>query len=298
MPGPVVAGLFTPQPGTIYFGGFVNPSGLVGGNTADATAAFEQQLHRPLTLHMQYEAFTANFSGRALQDDFANQRIPVVSWNCGVPNAKIASGAYDATIRLKATEARNFGWPVFVRYGWDPNLPASLLGRQACYDPATDEPDHIFSPAQYIAAWNRIRSIFAQEGATNVVWLWSASSAGTDPMQYYPGDSQVDWIGIDAYDISGASFSQTFASLYSEFAPLGKPILITETGAPASLQTQFFTGAANTLKAQFPAVRGFMYYDGVSYVSIQNQDWRITSSAFPAFAALANDPYLQGHYEP
>jgi hypothetical protein len=296
MPGPVVAGQLLPQPGTIYFGAFVNPSGLVGGNTPQATADFETQLNRPLTLHMQYEAFTGNLSNSALHDDFANYRIPIVSWNCGVSNAQIASGAYDPTIKLKADEARNYGWPVFLRYQWDVNLPFTVMSRSSCYDRANDEPDNLFSPAQFIAAWDHIRTIFAQEGATNVVWIWSVSSLGTDPLQYYPGDSEVDWIGIDAYDIANNNFAQTFSPIYTEIAPLNKPVMITETGAPGPLQTAFFSGAANTLKTQFPKVRGFVYYDGLSYISIQNQDWRITPSSLPSFSTFANDPYLQGHY--
>ncbi|MDQ2865154.1 MAG: hypothetical protein M3R51_02900 [Candidatus Eremiobacteraeota bacterium] len=303
---PVVAGSFLPPAGTRYFGAYVNSTGLVGGNTPADTAQLEAQLNRPLALHMQYEQFTANFSGRALQDDFANYRVPIVSLNCGAPNSQIANGTYDATLQLKALEAKNFGWPVFVRYMWDVNLPSTLLGRSGsnnCWsDPAqggTDLPNHVFSPTQFIAAWQHIRTIFAQAGATNVIWLWTVSSSplGTSNfLQYYPGASQVDWVGMDAYDTANGDFASTFAPTYAQLATLNKPVMISETGAQAPQQNAFFSNAVPTMNAQFPLVKAFVYYDAIDYVTGQNQDWRVTSSSFPAFISFANDPSMAAKY--
>lgn len=306
---PVVAGSFLPPSGMRYFGAYVNSSGLVGGNTPADAATLEAQLGRPLALHMQYEQFTANFSGRALQDDFANYRVPVVSVNCGPPNGQIIAPPpnYDATIQLKAVEAKNFGWPVFVRYMWDPNLPSTLLGRATCWGnpnppagpPGTDLPNHVFSPSDYIAAWAHIRSIFAQVGATNVIWVWtvSASSLG-DPqfLKYFPGPSQVDWVGMDAYDTSNGDFPSTFAATYAQLATLNKPIMVTESGAQAAQQSAFFAGAIPAMNTQFPLIRAFLYYDALDYVTGQNQDWRIIPGTLPAFSAFANDPSMAAKY--
>jgi hypothetical protein len=296
---PIVAGALTPPPGQIYFGAYAGQTGLLHGNSPTDTAAFEAEIGRPLTLHWQYEFFTQNLTGLDELDDFAHYRIPVISLNCGGTDAQVANGDFDQAIQLKAIEARNYGWPMFIRYMWDPNLPSNyILGRQSCYDPNTDEPNKVFSPTEYVAAWDHMRAIFLQEGATNVVWLWTVStySAAVNPMPYYPGPSEVDWVGMDSYDLSNGSFASTFVPGYAELSPLGKPIMISETGAEGPVQDGFFSGAAATLQTQFPLVKAFLYYDGIDYVTGQNQDWRVTSAAMPAFTSFINDPYMGASY--
>jgi mannan endo-1,4-beta-mannosidase len=173
------------------------------------------------------------------------------------------------------------------------NLPAGNFTRTACYDPNTDLPNQYFSPVQFKAAWAHIRQIFAQEGATNAVWLWTVSGAGANALSYYPGPSQVDWVGFDNFDLTGTSLSATLGPTYSLLAPYGKPIMVTETGAGQSIQTPFFNSAATTLQTQFPLIKGFVYYDGIGI-----QDWRIVPAAIPAFATFANNPYMAARYVP
>jgi hypothetical protein len=297
LPYTVVANGLPPATGSIYFGAYVDTSGLVGGNTDADVQSFEAAIGHRLSLHMNYEEFLASFTGRALQDDFAEDRVPIVSLNCGVPNAQIASGAYDSTIQLKATEAKNYGWPVFLRFMWDPNLPATMLGRTSCYG-ADDLPHSQFNPTDYIAAWQHIHNIFVATGATNVVWVWTVStnSKGVAPMQYYPGNAYVDWVGMDAYDLSNGTFSATYSPLYSELAATGKPVIVSETGAEGSVQQSFFGSAVSALQTQFPAVKAYVYYDAIDYVTGQNQDWRITSGAFPTFLDFVDAPYLSAAY--
>jgi len=290
---PIAVGLGLPAAGTIYLGGFINPSGLPYGNTAPYVAAFETQIGRKLALDLQFSTFTTKFGGRGEQDDYANGRIPIYSWNCGSTNAQIAAGDVDASIRLQADSVRTYAWPVFVRYLWDMNLPAGNFTRTACYDPATDLPNNYFSPTEFIAAWTHIRQIFAQEGATNAIWLWTVASAGTNELAYYPGASQVDWVGFDDYDLTGSTFADTYAPAYSLLAPLNKPIMISETGAGQTIQTPFFDSAVATLKTQFPQVKAFVYYDGIGI-----QDWRITPASLPAFTTFADNPYMAARYAP
>ncbi len=305
---PAVAGLFTPRPGSIYFGAYVNTTGLLGGNTPADAADVEAQLGRLLTLHMQYLTFYGSLSGNKLLDDYEHFRVPVISWNCQYPNAQIASGQWDAQLEIAAAQAKNFGAPVFLRYMWDPNLPDTAmsggyaaLDRTPCWDPSEgDLPKGIFSPSEFIAAWQHVHTVFQNAGATNVIWVWTFSNnpAAQPPMPYYPGSQWVDWVGMDAYDVNGGSFSGTFSSAYATLAALNKPIMIAETGALAAQQPAFFSGAVPALKASFPAVKAFVYYDGINYIQAVNQDWRVSTSAFPAFSAFANDPYMGAQYVP
>jgi len=292
-----ITNALVPPAGSIYFGSYVDSSGLLGGATPADTLALEATLGRTLALHMEYQSFTGIFDGPSLQADFANFRVPVVSWNCGAPDAQIVSGQYDSTITLKAQQIKAYGWPVFLRFFWDPNLPATLLNRADCYNSA-DNAGAVFSPSLYVQAWDHVRSIFSEIGASNVIWVWtySANPNGTSPQAYYPGPNEVDWVGVDAYDLNDQSFQATFSSAYNTLLQYGKPIMITETGADAATQSSFFSSAAGGLQSSFPQVQAFLYYDGVDYVTGQNQDWRVTTAAFPQFLGLADAPYLAASY--
>jgi hypothetical protein len=296
---PVVAGELMPPAGSIYFGAYVDTSGLTNGATSADVASLEAQLRRTLALDVQFQSFLTNFGDHAALDDFNNGRVPVDAWSCADPDAAIAAGTYDSELVLKANSVRAYGWPVFIRYFWDPNLPATNLSRNACYDPKTDQPNGVFSPAHYIAAWQHIYAIFQQQGATNAVFVWSVNPAGSNPMAYFPGAAYVNWIGLDCYDTADTTFSATFSPAYAMFAPLQKPIMISETGASGATQPAFFSQAAMTLKTQFPMVKAFVYYDGIFYgssLAAQNQDWRVIPEAFPEFSAFANDPYMAAMY--
>jgi hypothetical protein len=289
---PIAAGLLLPSAGTIYLGAYVNTSGLAHGNNPEAVAALETQIGRKLALENGYLPFSSKFGTRNQLDDYANGRIPIYSWNCGPSNAAIASGAYDASIRLQADSIKSFGWPVFVRYQWDPDLPSTSLGRSACYDPTTDNADKTFAATQFVAAWKHIHAIFVQDGTVNAVFLWTISSVGQNSLSYYPGDAVVDWVGMDAYDLSNTSLPNTLGATYALLAPFGKPIMISETGATGEAQTAFFTQAAATLQTHFPLVRAFLYYDAIG----PQDDWRITTAAAPTFAQFSEDSYLAGRY--
>jgi hypothetical protein len=287
---PLTAGLATPAPGTIYLGGFINPSGSAYGNTPSNTEAFETQIGRKLALDLQFSAFGTKFGNLEEQNDYANGRIPIFSWNCGATNAEVAAGAVDSTLLLQADAVKTYGWPVFIRYLWDMNLPATNFARTGCYDPSTDQ-KHYFSPTEFIAAWTHVRQIFAQAGVTNAIWLWTVSATGTNPLAYYPGPGLVDWVGFDSYDLTNTSLSATLQPMYSVLTPLNKPLMVSETGAGEAVQTAFFTGAAQTLQTQFPLVKGFVYYDGIG-----TQDWRIAPAALPAFTTFAKSSYMEASY--
>lgn len=275
-----------PAAGSIYLGAFVNTAGP-GAATPAMLANFEGQIGRKVALSMHYRGWDVAFPGSDEADDLQNGRVPVISWDCGIPNAQVAAGAADATIALHADAVKAYGKPMFIRYMWEMNLPQALNGRGRCYDPATDLAGGVFSPAQFIAAWQHIRTIFAAHGAKNVVWLFNPSGGGTvDSTPYYPGDSQVDWVGIDQYDRADVPFAQAY-SLYATLAPFNKPMLIAETGANPVNQVAFFGSAKAALQSQFPLIKGFMYFDSAGAV-----DWHLTAAGTSAFATMASDPYF------
>jgi hypothetical protein len=277
LPTPTPVGLETPAAGKIYLGAY----------SANALT-LEAEIGRKLAMNMHYLQWTDSFPSGAEDADSAAGRLPIDSWNCQLTDAQIAAGQGDPLITTRALAIKNFGHPVFLRYLWDMNLPASTLGRSSCLSPSTDNANGTFSATQFIAAWQHIHAIFAQQNVTNVIWVWSVSSAGGNPAPYYPGDAYVDWVGVDAYDATGAGFAPTIAPIYALTVGYHKPIVIAETGESPTLQPAFFAAAGSTLPTQFPAVNGLIYYDAV----FAGANWLLSAGGLSAFATFGAEPYL------
>ena len=287
-------GPLVPATGTTYLGAYVNPTG--SGSTPKQTAAFETQIGRPLAYNMHFYGWKEYFPKGEDSDDVAHGRVPLIAWNCGDSDANVAAGKDDAIITLAAQRLKKFGSPVFVRWFWEMNLDeTNNPPRTQCYDTKTDLANGYFSPTQYIAAWNRIHQIFVAQGATNVVWLWCVANAHGGPAQYYPGDSVVDWVGMDDYDTNDVSLYDTLYILSNELGQFQqKPFMITETGAHAANQSTFLVGAAAELKSQFPQARAIGYLD--SQGSFQN--WVLTTTGLSDFKTFAHDPYMSAMASP
>jgi mannan endo-1,4-beta-mannosidase len=287
---------------SIYFGAYPNPSGLGNGDNPSAVAAFESQLGRKLAINLHFVGFTTLWPNIPDLDDVSNGRMSLELWDCGISDAQIVAGTADPSLQARAQAVAAFGRPIMISFFYEMNVPAGIgpHTRTTCYDSSTDLSNNAFSPAEFVAAWQHIHTIFDAAGATNAIWVWTvaASSAGgapvQDPRPYYPGDSEVDWVGIDDWDFGNLTVSQTFNALYNLVAPFGKPILVAQTGAAAPNQNAFFQSMVSTLQSQFPQIKGFMYYDNLG----PTVDWRVVSSAFPAFGAMANDPYMSASVPP
>lgn len=246
--------------------------------------------------------------------------LPIVSWESrpletdmgpGSDNAvnadyqlsDVIDGTYDDYIRQYADAVKALGLPIGLRFDHEMNgfwypWAEQVNGNQ---------------PGEYIAAWRHVHDIFAAEGATNVIWIWSPNVVEfpqAQPLdQLYPGDDYVDWVGLVGYyrkPISGkeASFDNTYAKSLAALRTVStKPIYLTEVGAtetggnkPAWI-TSFFTGLAAN-----PDIIGFSWFNltitALSGNVLTTNDWRITSTqaATKAFAAGIADPrFGAGH---
>jgi len=58
------------------------------------------------------------------------------------------------------------------------------------------------TPATYVAMWQHVVNYFRSAGVTNVKWVWAPNVDGGDGSMaaYYPGDSYVDYVGLDGYN--------------------------------------------------------------------------------------------------
>jgi mannan endo-1,4-beta-mannosidase len=182
--------------------------------------------------------------------------------------AAIAAGTYDDYLRSYADSVRDFGHPVVIGFGHEMNAWWYSWGYR--HVPA----------ATFVAAWQHIWTLFRQEGADNVTWLWTleADESGTGPVaSWWPGAKYVNWVGIDGYYRHP---SDTFASVFGNTinqvrAFTGRPVLLSETAVgPGAGQfvkiPDLFHGMAvyNTL--------GLVWFDKDQQgVTGGGQDWRI-----------------------
>jgi hypothetical protein len=166
----------------------------------------EQKLGRTLDIDNHYVSNFGDFYNAttgatiplapAVMLDAQANRIPIVGWACA-PNADVVSGKLDKEIDAAADAFKQFPQQFFMRYCWEMD--------------GSRQPANVSNPTQFIAAWryvyNRVKNI---DGATNVIWLWTANANGfkignpSVASQFYPGDDYVDWVSSDGYNWHGA----------------------------------------------------------------------------------------------
>lgn len=213
----------------------------------------------------------------------ARQEVPMITWEpdqpgSGFPVADlsgIASGQYDTYIRQAAQRAKEYSSEVMIRFAHEMNISAMPWG--------PGKEGNVGST--YIEAWRHIVSIFRQEGATNVKWVWSPNVdwGGVPFAQYFPGDSWVDYVALDGYNWGTVgteawqSMSRLFAASYATLTQMSsKPVIISETSSGevgGSKAAWIREGFLHTIPENFPRVYAVIWFNAVA-----EEDWRINTS--------------------
>ena len=237
----------------------------------DAVADFAAAAGREPNLLGFYSGWTEPFDTSFAQTLHRHGVIPFVQID---PNdasiAAIADGTYDDYLRTYADSVRGFDHNVVIGFGHEMNAPWYSWGYR-----------HV-TPATFVAAWRHIVTLFRDDGADNVTWVWTvqADEPGTRPIgSWWPGAQYVTWVGIDGYyyrptDTFGSVFGQTIDQVR---AFTSKPVLLSETavgpdaGQIVKIQDLFQGMAAyKTL--------GLVWFDVAQHGGIDRQDWRIEDS--------------------
>jgi hypothetical protein len=189
--------------------------------------------------------------------------------------SEIAGGGYDEYFRREADQVRGLGITVMLRFAHEMNLPSSDWGPGKAGN----------TPSSYVEAWRHIVTVFRQEGADNVKWVWAPNVdyGGRPFTQYFPGDEWVDYVALDGYNWgategeSWETFSKTFSSSYATITALSaKPVIIAETASSESggnkaawIEDTFF----RTIPEQMPRVAAVVWFNDA-----KERDWRVNSS--------------------
>jgi hypothetical protein len=159
----------------------------------------------------------------------------------------------------------------------------------------------------YVEAWRHIVSIFRQEGATNVKWVWSPNVdwGGVPFTQYFPGDEWVDYVALDGYNWGNVgterwqSMSTLFGPSYATLTQLStKPVIFAETSSGetgGSKAAWIREGFLHTIPEQFPRVYAVIWFNAVA-----EQDWRINTSpsALEAYREVVSNSLYGGPNPP
>ncbi len=271
---------------------------LPGLTAAESLALRERQLGRTIAIHHTFYDWTDTFPDASQVADRTGGRTSLITW-WGLHYADVNDGSQDALIRTRADAVRDFGAPIML--AWAPEMNLIFT--------AWSGPENGKDTQGFIRAWRRIHDIFAAEKASNVSWVWApnAESAfgGVDVTSwnnwrhYYPGDSYVDWVGIDGYNwgVDGLNHWRSLASfvgpIYRDYAGR-KPIMLAEvaSGERGGDKAAWIAQARAWIKTH-DGIRAVVWFDQRSNAE---HDWRIDSSsgAMTAFKALAADPVFGG----
>ena len=245
-----------------------------------------------------------------------NGIIPMVTWEPWKPPAvfgtivndqprfslaRIADGDWDGYITRYAEEIKRFGGPVMLRpmhemdgywYPWSGTVQTSAGN----------------SPAEYVRAWRHIWQVFQNVGATNVTWVWSVNhlSVPDTPenqvQNYWPGGRYVDWIGFSGFNWGTSDpravwdgFDAVERARYLQLVSYGKPIALTEMGAPevGGDKAAWIRDSFRAIFDRYPKLYMVIWYDKQDSAL---RRWQIDSSpaSLTAFRQAIADPRVLG----
>jgi hypothetical protein len=182
----------------------------------------------------------------------------------------IAAGGYDDYLRAYADSVRAFGHAVIIGFGQEMNAPWYPWGY-----------GHV-SASTFVSAWQHLVTLFRQQGAGNVTWLWTieADGSGTGPIaSWWPGPQYVTWVGIDGfYYRPSDTFDGVFGRTINQARLItNKPVLLSETAVgPAAGQLARIQDLFRGMDEY--RTLGLVWFDVNQDQGTYHQDWRIEDS--------------------
>ena len=235
---------------------------------------------------------------RVIQDVYGQDSVLMVTWEPwdaiskeGIDYEALAEGKFDAYIQKFAQKLKAIGKPVFLRLAHEMNGDWYPWAGQK------------IGPSTYQKIFRHVHSIFGQEGAANVRWVFSINAENVPPendyILCYPGSRYVDYIGLDGYNWGTTqpwsqwkSFREIFSGVYHEVVKrYGKPVIISEFSSTSSGgdKARWIREALREIKSM-PAVRGWILFN-----INKETDWAFppASEGGQNFKKGLEDPYFK-----
>jgi hypothetical protein len=220
-----------------------------------------------------------------------------------VPGGPPSGGMNDVRNRAAGVLPGGSGHAAYVAYVRQLAQQVKAVGRPVVLRPLHEGNGGWFwwggNSIDYRALWNLTFQLFQDEGARNVIWMWSVADlcdgAVCNAGFFYPGDASVDILGVDTY-FNGTALTQPTLNTLTLLAGMGpdKPLMIAEFGPAA--RADFWTGAAVQM-AQIPRFRGFSLWFARGWNSWAGSatggslvDHAVDAATRSAFMAFLADP--------
>jgi beta-mannanase len=262
-----------------------------------AVAESETAAGRPIGIVHWYAlwgGWKADFDPAGLAAVDARGALPMITWEpwagtFGDPDwtlrRSVLSGRSDDYVDAWARGLAGYARPVLLRFAHEMHDHPGYPWAEGVNGNTAED---------YLAAWRYLRGRFAAQGAGNVRWVWNpnivAAHSTEDHVRayarFYPGDAEVDWVGLDVFNTGplldwGAprwrTLEEALDGPYAAYSQVsGRPLLLPEVGCAEAggVKAEWIRQALDpdTL-ARFPAVRGLVWFD-----CDKEQPWQLHSS--------------------
>jgi len=187
---------------------------------------------------------------------------------------KIIAGEFDVDLRSWARAAKDFGSPIMIEWGTEPN--GDWFGWSGRWNGGA-----VDGPKGYVAAYRHIVDLMRSEGATNLHWVWHVNWLDQPERSwnrfenYFPGEDYCDWVALSAYGpITPATRDGTESLRFKlrnacprllKIAPR-KPMIIAEFGCDlrnrhVDLVSWTRSALEDLFSNRWPAIIGFCWWN-------------------------------------
>jgi hypothetical protein len=244
---------------------------IVIGASASGASSLQGHVGTQIARHVY-----GKLSGPAQAGELVNIET-TVAWS------QVASGGQDANLRRWADALKGKG---DMMVSWS-------------HEPMAKQNTHWGSASSFVASFRHVVSVFDSRGATNVKWVWNATSdsfRGSHPSgaQWYPGDAYVDYVAGEAYNRVGCgqtahSFADKIKEILAFAGQHGKKFVAAEFASNAySGRAAWLSAAHSFMDANKSKFAGAFYYQSTNTGG--GCHWQLSTSAeFSAFRALVAD---------
>ncbi len=243
----------TTSKNTLQWGAYV-------GDETNDLANFESLVGKKVNLYADFEGWNDTFPSSLSTKVGAQGKTLVIFWEPDFGYDTINNGSKDTYIKQFATGAKSYGYPIILAPFDEMNLNEEAWGYEVNNNTAL----------KFRTAWQHIHDLFVSVSTTNVKFAITYNNvsipdvAGNEMSDYYPGDTYVDYVGIDGFNFADPwqTFAQIFDTTIAQVSKFNKPIYILSMASEAGAQKASWItdGLGGTIK-NYTNVLGWIWFN-------------------------------------
>ena len=191
----------------------------------------------------------------------------------------IAEGKYDDYLIHTAKYIQEYDHTVFINFAPEVGNPNNRY--------ALPTGEYTFA---YQNAWKHVFHTFAEQGISNVVWVWTPYSSESTNF-FYPGSEYVDWVGVP---YRGGFHKEEFIKAYDEFSQIFAPfptLIIDQTEGKCQDFHQCSREIGVLMRDSFPEIQGWVVNNKLDEKNFRPQ-WEALSAEINKVKAFNSPPFI------